>query len=126
MMELDITPLISGKEAQINVYRVGYHLDDRKETPLKSLTIPASLINENNKYEKHTVILTSNYGITRLFIDSDQNDIGEINLNPIGRGGDFITFPVVADIGYSLPEGQSATFPISRSDISNALPILFG
>lgn len=110
MMELDITPLISGKGAQINVYRVGYHPDDRKETPLKSLTIPASLINENNKYEKHTVILTSNYGITRLFIDSDQNDIGEINLNPIGRGGDFITFPVLADIGYSLPEGQSATF----------------
>lgn len=110
MIELDITPLISGKEAQVNVYRVGYHPADRKEIPLKSLTVPASLINEKNKYEKHTLLLTSMYGITRLFVDNEQNNIGEVNLNPIGRGGDFITFPVIGDIGYSLSKGQSAAF----------------
>ncbi|MDD3039244.1 alpha-L-rhamnosidase [Bacteroides sp.] len=110
MIELDIAPLISGKEAQVNVYRVGYHPADRKEVPLKSLTVPASLINENNKYEKHILSLTSIYGITHLFIDNDQNKIGEVNLNPIGRGGDFITFPVLGDVGYSLSEGQSANF----------------
>lgn len=112
MIELDIAPLASGKEAQLNVYRAGYHPKDRKGVPLKTFSISASLINKGNRYEKHPVVLTSDLGFTRIYIqgDREQNKIGEINLNPLGQGGDFIAFPVLADIGYSLPEGQIAAF----------------
>lgn len=112
MLELDIAPLAIGKEAQLNVYRVGYHPKDQKGVPLRSFSIPASFVSEGNKYEKHQVVLTSDLGFTRLYIggDGNQNRIGEINLNPLGQGGDFVAFPVIGDIGYSLPEEQSATF----------------
>lgn len=110
LIELDISPLALGKEAQINIYRVGYHPDDRKDKPWKTLPVPGLLINEKNKYEKHRIILTSDLGYTRLYVNSTQNQVAEFNLNPLGRGGDFIAFPVVGDIGCSLPEGQSAVF----------------
>lgn len=111
-IELDIAPLADGKEALLNVYRVGYHPDDRKDVPIKRFTVPASFINEENKYVKHQIVLTCDYGFNRFYLDSGGtlNKIGEMNLNPLGQGGDFIVFPVVGDVGYSLPEGQSATF----------------
>lgn len=117
MIELDIAPLTSEKEALLHVYRVGYHPDDRKETPLKSLPVPLSFINKKNKEEKHTITLTSEFGFTCFYyMDSDDHHhkIGEVNLNPLGQGGDFITFPIVGDVGYSLSKGQQATL----SDVS--------
>lgn len=39
-IELDLDSLASGKEAMLNVYRVGYHPDDRKDLPFKSFPIP--------------------------------------------------------------------------------------
>lgn len=36
--------------------------------------------------------------------------MGEVNINPIGRGGDYIAFPVLGDIGYKVPQGAGATF----------------
>ena len=47
-IELDLDSLASGKEAMLNVYRVGYHPDDRKDVPFKSFPIPLTLINESN------------------------------------------------------------------------------
>lgn len=48
-------------------------------------------------------------------ITEDQPGIGfgqkGINLNPCGRGGgDFICFPMLADIGFKLDQGQGAFF----------------
>lgn len=109
-IELDLDSLASGKEAMLNVYRVGYHPDDRKDVPFKSFPIPLTLINESNKYDRHTVSLTSDLGFTRFYVDNAE-ELGWINLNPLGQGGDFIAFPVVGDIGFDVPAGQSATFP---------------
>lgn len=39
-IELDLDSLASGKEAMLNVYRVGYHPDDRQDVPFKSFPIP--------------------------------------------------------------------------------------
>ncbi|WP_218164854.1 alpha-L-rhamnosidase [Pseudoduganella namucuonensis] len=110
MLEIDIAPLLSKSNAVLNIYRVGYTPKDSKDVPFKSLAIPLSVINENNKYEAHKVSLSSSLGNTRLEINGDgkENLIADLNLNPLG--GDAIAFPVVADIGFHAPRGQSAAF----------------
>lgn len=117
MVELDIASLSTGKEAALNVYRAGYHPDDKKELPYKSFSIPLEIINEDNRYEPHRVSLTSELGFTRFYINNCKKEIGSVNLNPLGQGGDFIAFPVVGDIGYSVSAGQSASF--SKVEIAN-------
>ncbi len=109
-VELDIAPLLSGKEAVLNVYRAGYHPNDRKDIPYKSFAIPQELVNERNKYGWHKISLRSNLGFTQFYVDNAGKEIGSANLNPLGRGGDFITFPVAGDMGYFVPAGQAASF----------------
>ncbi|MBD1365418.1 family 78 glycoside hydrolase catalytic domain [Mucilaginibacter sp. ZT4R22] len=112
LLELDIAPLGSGGSAQLNIYRVGYKPGDRRDKPFKSFTIPASLIGNNNKYEKHTVFLSSVMGTTQIYLDAEnkQHLVGSVGLNPLGQGGDYIAFPVLAQIGFSVPNGQAAYY----------------
>ncbi|MEO6734533.1 MAG: family 78 glycoside hydrolase catalytic domain [Ferruginibacter sp.] len=118
-VEIDIAPLSLKENGKLNIYRVGYHPDDKKEVPFKTFSIPLSIINDANKYEKHAVILSSNLGYSQIYIDGSEKEkfIGDVNLNPLGRGGDFIAFPVIADIGFSVAEGQNAAF--SNLEIRN-------
>ena len=97
---MNITPLLSGQDAVLNIYRVGYHPDDKKDIPYKSFAIPQEMVNEHNKYDWHTVTLRSNLGFTQFYVDNTDKQIGSVNLNPLGQGGDFIAFPVVGDVGY--------------------------
>jgi alpha-L-rhamnosidase len=108
LVELDIAPLKSNELAQLNIYRVGYHPDDKKDLPLKSFSIPAEILSHHNHFEKHTVSFSSDLGYSRFHLDG--RSLGEVNLNPLGQGGDFIAFPVVGDIGFAVPAGQSAAF----------------
>lgn len=112
LIELDITSLSTKDFAKINIYRVGYAPQDNKHLPIKSLAIPTPIINNHNKYESHTIYLSSVFGNTKIFIDgeSNMNLIGDVNLNPLGRGGDFIAYPVVANIGFRAPKNQTAYF----------------
>ena len=116
-VELDIAPLASGKEAMLNVYRVGYHPEDKKDIPYKSFAVSPTLINKDNRYSSHQISLRSVYGITRIYIDNAEKETAWLNMNPLGEGGDFITFPVLADVGFSLPAGQTASF--SKVEIAN-------
>ena len=112
LVELNISPLEAGNSAQLNLFRVGYHPKDKREIPLKSFTIPKEIINNGNRYDFHTVLLSSVLGHTRIYIDGENKDklIGEVNVNPIGGGGDYIAFPVVGEIGFAVPRGQIAYF----------------
>lgn len=137
-IELDIAPLTEGKEALLNVYRVGYHPDDKRDTPFKSFPVPQHLINKDNQYARHAISLTSDLGFTKFYInsakgeinhaqagsnqakagaDNAKSEIGSVNLNPLGQGGDFIAFPVVGDLGFAVPAGQAASF--SKVEIAN-------
>lgn len=122
--ELDLAS-VDGSEtglAQFHIYRVGYHPDDRSDTPFKSMDIPLSLISSENRYEKHQIVVESVFGSINIFVNGTEsgNRIGSpdntrfgrggININPMGNGGDFISFPMVADIGYSMDAGQKAVF----------------
>lgn len=112
LVELDIAPLQSDSAAQLHIYRVGYDPQDKHAIPLKSFAIPTSLLHQQNKYAKHTIYLSSVLGDTHICLDGKgkQNEIGQVNLNPLGRGGDFIAYPVVGDIGFSVAKGQTAFF----------------
>ncbi|MEI7525518.1 MAG: family 78 glycoside hydrolase catalytic domain [Mariniphaga sp.] len=121
--ELNISK-VDGSEsglAQLNVYRIGYHPDDKANIPFKTFNIPKALINNANKYQPHKIYCESVFGSANLFIDGiddghkivdpdNQNNTPGLFLNPVGRGGDFISFPMVANIGFSVDPGQKASF----------------
>lgn len=105
-IELDATD----DTARLNVYRSGYSKGDSAEKPLKSFDIPSDLINPANRFAPHTISLTSVLGTTRFSIDGSQRELGSVELNPMGRGGDYIAFPVVADYGFVASVGGKARF----------------
>jgi alpha-L-rhamnosidase len=119
-LELDISDLASGGMAKLNVFRVGYDPEDDPNTPLASLEIPEKLINTDNQYNRHHFYLQAIYGVFRIFLDGESPDheiteggngrAAGLNLNPYGRGGDFIVFPMVGDLGFWMQPDQQATF----------------
>lgn len=128
--ELDISGLDSGKDgrAKFNAYRVGYAPGDRADKPFASYDIPAELINGGNKYARHQFYVECNFGIFNVYLNGreEANRItpGEtpepgnpflqagLNLNPhgSGQGGDYISYPMLADIGLMAGKGQTARF----------------
>lgn len=113
-IEFDLSPVDKGKHAIMNIYRAGYHKDDKKDVPLHSFTLPASIVNKNNLYSSHCFTLYSNLGYTRFL--NGETEIGILNINPIGRGGDYIAFPVVGDVGFS---GKTKDIEKAEIDICN-------
>lgn len=101
-VEIKITS--SAPTSKLEVYRKGYHPDDAKSAPLATFDIPSSTGNQR----EYQVRLTSVLGWTNIFVNGEK--AGEVNVNPVGRGGDYIAFPVLGDIGYKVPEGDTATF----------------
>jgi alpha-L-rhamnosidase len=123
--ELD-TSAVDGSEtglAKFHIYRVGYTKDDSADKPLLSYDIPLNLINDSNKYEKHDFYVSSDAGIVSVSLDgtSDKHKIvkgessgpgapGGVNINPVGSGGNYISYPMVGDIGFSIDSNQKASF----------------
>lgn len=110
-IELDVAALKGDKEAQLNVYRKGYKRGETDTSPVASFCIPASIINKDNMYAVHKLSISVNAGSASLYIDNAKKEIGKLVLNPTGkRGGDYIAYPVVADLGCQLEPRQKATF----------------
>lgn len=131
-LELDISGLAQGSSAHLNIYRVGYENGDKADIPFKSIAIAEKLINQSNKYKKHRVYAECNFGVFEFFIDGQSGEhkiedasfkaegpYGQpgLNLNPVGKGNNFISFPMLADIGLKTGEGQKAFF--SNIEIKN-------
>ena len=94
--------------ARINIYRVGYTVKDRADKPFATFTIPQRIIPRIMVYALHRIDVASVAGYTDVSFDGEK--IGSTKLGPMGNGGDFIAFPVVGDIGYSMEKGQKAEF----------------
>ncbi len=111
-VELDVLDIDKNKNASIKIYRVGYSPTDKMDIPLQVLEIPVSVINKDNAYDKHTIYLNTMYGTTDIFIGSndESNKVGSVTINPIGQGWDYICFPLLCEIGFSLKPDQIATF----------------
>ena len=100
--------LAYGDSATLHIYRVGYTLQDRADQPLKSLGVPRSLINKDNQRLPHAIEIAANSGKTAFAVDGV--NVGDVLLNPMGNSGDYIAFPVVGDLGYEVPQGETARF----------------
>lgn len=125
--ELDIRNLNEKKDgvAKFHVYRVGYAKTDRTDVPFESFDISLNLINQQNKYDKHQFYIECNFGIFEVYLNEikKENKLvftanpspspfadNGLNLNPVGKGNDYISFPMLADIGFWLHEHQTASF----------------
>ena len=127
-LELDIAAVSDDPKglARLNIYRVGYTKDDKADVPFKSLEIPATIIGNRNKYDQHQVYAACVFGQCEFYVDgtdaahklkdtapsSGGQGFGArgININPAGRGGDYISFPMLAEIGFKTGANQVAYF----------------
>jgi alpha-L-rhamnosidase len=119
--ELDITDT---SQAFFNVYRVGYDLKDEAKKPLFHFPIPSNLITKANQYQAHTIFATCNFGVYDLYLDQVDKEHkinptpknaspyapSGFNLNPVGIGNNFISYPMLAEIGFQVPAGETAFF----------------
>ncbi len=122
-IELDIRGLDRGGVAQIHVYRVGYTPTDQADMPYRSYDIAQSIIDSENAHAAHQIVIESVFGSTEIYVGGHESkhkvttlDDGAgfgakgTNLNPSGRGGDFISYPMLSEIGYMMGAGQTAAF----------------
>ncbi len=119
--ELDIADTT---QAFFNVYRAGYDPKDEANKPLYRFPIPANLISKANQYQAHTIFATCNFGVYDLYIDQvdKEHKVNPspknaspyaptgFNLNPVGMGNNFISYPMLAEIGFQVPAGETAYF----------------
>lgn len=121
--ELDISGLEERDgHAYFNIYRAGYAPDDDAQTPFKRIQLSKDQVNQFNKYNKHTFYFDCVFGIFHIYLNGreEKNKISEndevggyfavqgMNLNPVGRGHDYLNFPILNDIGFWLRPGQQA------------------
>lgn len=131
-LETDLSGLEAGGKAMLHIYRVGYHPDDRADVPFRSLELEG--LTEENCHAEHTYYIHAEYGIFDFFLDGteEENQLNHvdpddprparfrsagINLNPVGHGNNFISYPMVADLGVRIPAGQKAV--ISHITVQN-------
>lgn len=112
--------------AKLNIYRVGYALNDSKDIPFLSYNIPQEIINNSNKFDTHNIYIESMFGLLNIKIDNKFEIATEtagpftnkgVNINPMGAGSDYIAFPMLAEIGFDVPKNQN--FSISDFKIYN-------
>ncbi|MHA8066705.1 family 78 glycoside hydrolase catalytic domain [Aquirufa sp. ROCK2-A2] len=129
--ELDISSLSdsdTASRANFHVYRVGYDKKDKADVPFVSYKLNKSLLSIENKYQKHTVFALCNFGVFDLYLDKIDPEhkiipspksanpgaqfggSNGLNLNPVGRGNNFISFPMLSEIGFQVPANQKAHF----------------
>ncbi len=123
---LDVGNLVSNQGlAQILVYRQGYTEQDQADKAIFTVDIDKSLVNESNMYDSHTIYMECEYGQLEFFLDGEddahrllpqpdadlsKNMTRRLNVNPVGRGGDYTVFPLLAKIGLLQEEGQELSF----------------
>ena len=119
-LTLDISAAETGGEAVFSAYRHGYAPEDGPQ-PLHQAVIPRSLINEANCHDEHTILIKCVFGEICVYIDGEENWINEgerhgrmpssgWNLNPVGKGNNYICFPLLCDIGVKMDQRQEAVF----------------
>ena len=111
--QLDVSDIKKNSgNAKLAIFRSGYEPEDDPDKPLTELVIPRDLIDHTNKYQPHDISLWGNSGIFHIFIDGDNQitpDNG-YNVNPVGSGGNYIAFPMLSEIGFSVDKKDRASF----------------
>ena len=90
--------LTVSSDGEIAIYRSGYHPDDDPGKPLATFDGRAVLAEGNNHLE-----LASNLGYTDVTLNGHR--LGMVKLGSVGNGGDYLAFPVLADVGVEIGDG---------------------
>ena len=111
---IEIVLDVSKFPAKLKIYRHGYHPEDSSK-PMAEFELKS--INESNAHKFHEIRVASNHGILKLGIDNEEIELPQVNfwskgfvVNPAGDGGDYVSFPVVGDIGFVTEKNQCAKF----------------
>lgn len=99
-----VTLRLKGNTASLELWRKGYAPSDDESKPLAVFPVENGIINDANAHGQHHIRISSCYGDTDLYVDGQK--VGNVNVNPVGRGGDYIAFPALADVGVAAAEGQ--------------------
>ena len=114
-IELNTDKISEDGEAVVSIYRRGYNPEESGECLMAAYGVPKEVVSKANLYDSHRISIASCLGDTK--VEMDDMEIGALNLNPLGKGGDFMAYPVVGDVGISLEKGQKAYF--SEFEIAN-------
>ena len=90
------------KDKKINVYRTGYTLEDIPGKVFQSLPVADSLLAD--PMSRITVAVT--YSELRILLNDTL--IGQVNVGPLGHGGDYITYPQLSQVGWMVEKGDKA------------------
>ncbi|MBR0049120.1 MAG: family 78 glycoside hydrolase catalytic domain [Prevotella sp.] len=90
---------IDAAAAHLNVWRMGY------TTKGKELLRQFEL-QDFDAQGVHAIGADCCLGDVDIMLDGQK--LGTVELNPMGKGGDYIAFPQLADIGYEMEAGQRA------------------
>ena len=84
----------------VRVFRRGYHPNDNPEVALA--VFPAVGL----RHAADSVEVAVNNGWVEVSVNG--KSIGRKGLNPLGNGGDYIAFPVLAGVAVEVPDGSKA------------------
>lgn len=101
-LELDV------EKQCVNVYRTGYTVSDRPGVVFKSLPIPEDTTASAAASSSYKLRAEVSYSEIKVFVDDKA--LGQVNVGPLGHGGDYIAYPQLSEIGYLVEEGQTVTF----------------
>lgn len=87
-------------DGTISVFRFGYHTDDDPSVALATLKTDRLTESVNH------IRVASNLGVTEIFVNGVK--AGRVHLNPVGKGGDYLAFPVLAGVRAELDGGSGA------------------
>ncbi|XHR96031.1 family 78 glycoside hydrolase catalytic domain [Mucilaginibacter sp. UC70_90] len=143
-VELDISGLDQGGNARINVYRAGYSEKDTLGKVFKSFPIKTDLIGNSNKNKQHSILIHNEFGTLTFAVDNDKTFLADeksgtavarplpanrgavITLNPLGAGGDVVSYGMLGEIGFSADQNQKAEFSdLTVSNIRSPRNALF-
>lgn len=111
--ELDVSDVKKDSgNAKLLIYRAGYEPEDDPDSPITELDISRDLIDNKNKHNAHDISIWGNSGVFHIFIDGENRitPANGFNVNPVGSGGNYIAFPMLSEIGFSVDKKQQASF----------------
>lgn len=111
------------KRSALEIYRVGYSPEDKKDVPLDTIELKTVISEENEQADELSrdeivSLKTKESGIYHLRLEVTGNCVNlyvnsefvkRVQLNPLGDN-DVTTFPRLGNIGYFVAEGTKAHF----------------
>ena len=87
-------------EDSVRLFRSGYHPDDNPKAAL------AVFPTVGLRHSADSIEVAVNNGWIEISING--KSVGRRGMNPLGNGGDYIAFPVLAGVAVDIPEGSGA------------------